>query len=76
MQEDADLDPIRGLREFGEIMKAGHLDRAYAAVWTGDVGFEANPVFGLDPGDHLQRCRELESTGLSHGLVIRCPDFA
>ena len=76
MQEDADLDPIRGLPEFGEIMKGRHLDRAYAAVWTGDVGLEANPVFGLDPGDHLQRCRELESRGLSHGLAIRCPDFA
>ncbi len=27
MQEDADLDPIRSLAEFGEIMKAGHVDR-------------------------------------------------
>jgi len=64
MQEDADLDPIRGLREFCEIMKGGHLDRAYAAVWSGgDVGFEANPIFGLDPDDHLQRCRELELEG-------------
>ena len=63
MQEDADLDPIRGLPAFGEIMKAGNLDRAYAAVWTGDVGFEAVPVLGLDPGDHLKRCRELESLG-------------
>ncbi len=63
MQEDADLDPIRGLPEFGEIMKGGHLDRAYAAVWMGDVGLEANPVVGLDPDDHLKRCRELASGG-------------
>ena len=47
----------------GEILKGGHLDRIYAAVWTGDAGFEAIPVFGLDPGDHLKRCRELELEG-------------
>ena len=49
MQEDADLDPSRDLPAFVEIMKAGHLDRSYAAVWTGDVRFEAIPLFGLDP---------------------------
>ena len=49
MQEDADLDPLRELPAFAEIMKAGHLDRSYAAVWTGDVRFEASPLFGLDP---------------------------
>jgi len=63
MQEDADLDPIRGLPEFGEIMKAGHLDRSYAAVWSGEAGFEAIPILGLDPAAHLKRCRELESQG-------------
>lgn len=59
MQEDADLDPIRDLPAFVEIMKASHLDRQYAAVWTGDVHFEANPIVSLDPPAHLQRCREL-----------------
>ena len=49
MQEDADLDPLRDLPAFAEIMKAGHLDRSYAAVWTGDFRFEASPLFGLDP---------------------------
>jgi hypothetical protein len=44
-------------------MKGGHLDRVYAAVWTGDAGFEANPVSGLDPDHHLERCRELGSQG-------------
>jgi len=63
MQEDADLDPIRGLPEFGAIMKGGHSDRSYAAVWSADVGFEASPIFGLDPAAHLQQCRELESEG-------------
>jgi tetratricopeptide (TPR) repeat protein len=63
MQEDADLDPLRELPAFVEIMKAGHSDRSYAAVWTGDVRFEASPLLGLDPTAHLQRCRELASQG-------------
>ena len=63
MQEDADLDPIRDLPAFAEIMKAGHLDRSYAAVWAGDVRFEASPLFGLDPAAQLQQCRELVSQG-------------
>jgi len=46
-----------------EIMKAGHLDRSYTAVWVGDVRFEALPLLGLDPTAHLQRCRELDSQG-------------
>ena len=62
MQEDADLDPIRDLAAFAEVMKVGHLDRQYTAVWTDvDVRFEANPILGLDPTAHLQRCRELVS---------------
>ena len=63
MQEDADLDPLRELPAFADIMKAGHLDRSYAAVWTGDFRFEASPILGLDPTAHLQRCRELASQG-------------
>ena len=63
MQEDADLDPLRGLSAFADIMKPGHLDRSYAAVWMGDFRFEASPIFGLDPTAHLQRCRELASQG-------------
>ena len=63
MQEDADLDPIRDLPAFIEIMKVGHLDRFYAAVWMGDFRFEADPLFGLDPTTHLQRCRELVAQG-------------
>ncbi|MGO9919135.1 MAG: protein kinase domain-containing protein [Isosphaeraceae bacterium] len=63
MQEDSDLDPIRDLPAFREIMKGGHWDRSYAAVWSGEAGFLANPIFGLDPNDHLERCRKLESQG-------------
>ena len=63
MQEDADLDPIRDLPAFIEIMKVGHLDRSYAAVWAGDYLFEPSPLLGLNPTAHLQRCRELVAQG-------------
>ena len=63
MQEDADLDPIRDLPAFVDIVKPLHLGRSYAAVWTGDVQFEAIPLFGVDPTTHLQRCRELMAQG-------------
>jgi len=63
IQEDADLDPLREQPAFADIMKAGRLERSYAAVWMGDFRFEASPIFGLDPTAHLQRCRELASKG-------------
>ena len=63
MQEDADLDPLRQLPAFADIMEAGHLDRSYTAVWMGEFRFEASPLLGLDPTAHLQRCRELEEQG-------------
>ena len=63
MQEDADLDPIRDLPAFIEIMKVGHLDRSYAAVWTGEFRFEASPLVGLDTAAQLQQCRELVAQG-------------
>ena len=63
MDEDADLDPIRDDPAFAEIMKAGHPDRRYAAVWSSDASFEATPIYGLDPAAHLQKCRELIAQG-------------
>ena len=63
MQKDADLDPLRQLPAFADIMKAGHLDRSYAAVWAGDFRFEASPLFGLDTAAQLQQCRELVAQG-------------
>ena len=75
MQKDADLDPLRELPAFADIMKAGHLDRSYAAVWAGDFRFEASPLFGLDTAAQLQQCRELVATGLSHGRPLGRPDL-
>jgi serine/threonine protein kinase/formylglycine-generating enzyme required for sulfatase activity len=63
MEEDADLDPIRDLPAFAGIMASGQADRRYSAVWSGDARFEALPVFGLDPGAHTARCRELMAQG-------------
>jgi formylglycine-generating enzyme required for sulfatase activity len=63
MQQNTDLDPIRELPAFAEIMKAGHLDRSYSAVWSGELHFEASALAGLDTATHLKRCRELASQG-------------
>jgi formylglycine-generating enzyme required for sulfatase activity len=63
MDQDPDLDPIRDDPPFAEIMKAGHPDRRYAAVWSGDARFEAAAIDGLDPVEHLRRGRELMGQG-------------
>jgi tetratricopeptide (TPR) repeat protein len=63
LDEEADFDLIRDDPAFAEIMKAGHPDRRYAAVWSGDASFEATPLYGLDPAAHLQKCRELIAQG-------------
>ena len=59
MDEDPELDPVRDDTAFAEVMKAGHLDRRYAAVWTTDPAIEAVAVSGLDPAAHLRRARDL-----------------
>jgi len=59
MDEDADLDPIRDEQAFAEIMKAGHPDHRYAAVWSSDaISFDAIPLHGLDQPP-LAEVREL-----------------
>jgi formylglycine-generating enzyme required for sulfatase activity/tetratricopeptide (TPR) repeat protein len=64
MDGDGDLDPIRDDPAFAEIMKAGHPERRYAAVWSGDAAsFESIPLHGLDPATHLQKCLELIAKG-------------
>jgi formylglycine-generating enzyme required for sulfatase activity/tetratricopeptide (TPR) repeat protein len=63
IQEDSDLDRIRDLPAFAELMKAGHLDRRYASVWSRDPTDEALPIYGLDPAGHLEKCRALIAEG-------------
>jgi len=76
MLEDADLDPIRDLPAFAGIMKPGHLDRTYTAVWAGDFQFEAIPILGLDSTAHLLRCRELASQGYRMVAVSAARTYA
>jgi serine/threonine protein kinase/formylglycine-generating enzyme required for sulfatase activity len=63
IQENADLDPIRGLPAFAEIMNAGRTDRSYAVVWKPDARFEAMPIFGLDPAAQEAQGRKLIALG-------------
>ncbi len=57
------LGPIRELPAFAEIMKAGHADRRYVAVWSSAASHEAVPLYGLDPAAHEKKCRELIAQG-------------
>jgi serine/threonine protein kinase/formylglycine-generating enzyme required for sulfatase activity len=63
IQEAYDLDPIRERPAFAEIIRGSHPDRRYAVVWSADVRFEATPVRGLDPAEHLRRGRALMDQG-------------
>ncbi len=63
MDDDADFDPIRDDPVFAEIMKDGHGDRRYAAVWSSDAKFEATSIHGLDSASQLQKYRDLIAQG-------------
>ena len=63
IQEDSDLDPIRGSPAFVELIEAGQSDRRHDAVWIADVRFERAACYGLDPEAHLRRCCELAADG-------------
>jgi serine/threonine protein kinase/formylglycine-generating enzyme required for sulfatase activity len=63
MDDDPALDPIRDGPAFAEVMKKGHPDRRYTAVWSSDARYEPLEIHGLDPVSQLQRCRELISQG-------------
>jgi serine/threonine protein kinase/formylglycine-generating enzyme required for sulfatase activity/tetratricopeptide (TPR) repeat protein len=63
MDDDPDLDPVRDDPAFDDLMKTGHSERRYAAVWSSDPTIEAIAVSGLDPAAHLRRCRDLATQG-------------
>ncbi len=63
MDVDPALDPVRDDPAFAEVMKAGHPDRRYSAVWSGDARFDSTQSHGLDPAAHLRRCHELIAQG-------------
>ncbi len=77
MAEDADLDAVRGDPAFAEIMKVGHPDRRYAAVWNSDRRFEANPIYALEPAAQATKCQELIAQGyrpVSWSVVRSAPE--
>jgi serine/threonine protein kinase/formylglycine-generating enzyme required for sulfatase activity/tetratricopeptide (TPR) repeat protein len=77
IQEDSDLDPIRHLPAFAGIARTGHLERAFAAVWTDEVRFEATHVVSVDPGAHLKRSKQLADEAyrmVSLSVVRTSPD--
>jgi serine/threonine protein kinase/formylglycine-generating enzyme required for sulfatase activity/tetratricopeptide (TPR) repeat protein len=59
MREDPQLDPLRDNPAFVEVMKIGHPNPRYAAVWTTDPAIESVAVSGLEPVAHLRRAHEL-----------------
>ena len=59
MDDDQALDPIRDEPAFVDVIRAGHPERRYAAVWTGDPRFESKVVECNDPAEQLRRSREL-----------------
>jgi formylglycine-generating enzyme required for sulfatase activity len=63
MDDDIALDPLRELSAFAEIMKAGHTERRYAAVWSSDTRFDAVMIEGVDPAEQTRQSRELVRLG-------------
>jgi serine/threonine protein kinase/formylglycine-generating enzyme required for sulfatase activity/tetratricopeptide (TPR) repeat protein len=60
---DGDLDPIRKQPEFGAILQKAKAERHYVAIWQPVVGLASTESHGLDPGQHLARCKELMVQG-------------
>jgi serine/threonine protein kinase/formylglycine-generating enzyme required for sulfatase activity/tetratricopeptide (TPR) repeat protein len=63
IDDEPAFDPIREAPGFVEVIKAGHPERRYAAVWSSDGRFEATPIYGTDPAAHWHRCRGLIAQG-------------
>jgi serine/threonine protein kinase/formylglycine-generating enzyme required for sulfatase activity len=63
MDDDLALDPIRDEPAFAEIMKDGHAECRYAAVWTIEPTYQCIVRAGLDPADQLHQARDLIDRG-------------
>jgi formylglycine-generating enzyme required for sulfatase activity len=60
---DADLDPLREHPGYLDLLKAGKLEYRYLGVWHPVAELTSMEVHGLDPAQHLVRCRELAAQG-------------
>ncbi|MFK8112563.1 MAG: SUMF1/EgtB/PvdO family nonheme iron enzyme [Rubripirellula sp.] len=63
LENDADLDPIRDARGFGDILQTGQRSLRYAAVWNNNIWLESRELHGLTPQEQLTKCRELGDEG-------------
>jgi formylglycine-generating enzyme required for sulfatase activity len=63
LQTDADLDPLRPLPGFADVLRLARLDRNYVALWHVGTGREGLMVLGLTVARQRQRCRELAAQG-------------
>ena len=63
LESDADLDPLRDLKEFTRLLESDGRGVSYTAVWNDSSWLESVVTHGLDPKTHLARCRELSADG-------------
>jgi formylglycine-generating enzyme required for sulfatase activity len=63
IQADPDLEPIWKHPDYLALLHRHHLDREYSIVWQKDSSLLSRDVHGLDPRQHLERCRELAAEG-------------
>ena len=69
MAADDDLAAIRRLPAFQALLKDGHLDRAYGAVWHDSATMKSIETHGLDPAAQLERFRQLVGEGLRPAAI-------
>ena len=64
IQGDSDLDAIRDVPAFVELVLGSRRDRRYSAVWSGDMRFDSAQSHGLDdPAADLRLSRDLIAQG-------------
>ncbi len=63
IDNDPALDPIRDEPAFVALMKAGHPERRYAAVWSDESSVQDQVIEGRDPTEHRERARKLMTDG-------------
>jgi serine/threonine protein kinase/formylglycine-generating enzyme required for sulfatase activity/tetratricopeptide (TPR) repeat protein len=63
LDDDFAFDQLRGDPAFDKVLKAGHPQRRYAAVWSSDGAFQQATIAGVSPSVQLERCGELVAAG-------------
>lgn len=63
LQTDADLDPLRNVKGFVDIMQSRSFTLRYAAVWNNSGLFESQQSHGLSTQDHFAKCQAMQANG-------------